>query len=175
MRTLCRITMIVSLVSVLVSCGPSATSAPTSHAVGSPAAVLDVPDSPHPTGTAVPSPTPFPVANEPAPERTFAKVGSVVQLESTYGISGKAIVAGLQTLIIQGFHYDGKGPRLDIRLVKGEEYENPVAILLELEPRAYRGELLYVIIPSSAGPGTADTIAVYSPETGEAYAMATFD
>jgi len=127
-----------------------------------------------PTATLTPEPTPFPTAGEVAPEKTFTQVGNVAHLSGVHQVTGKAIVAGLQTLIIQGFHYDGKGGRLDIRLVKGEDWENPVAILTELEERTYENELLYMVIPSSAGPGTVDQIVVYAPDTNEVYALSTF-
>jgi hypothetical protein len=127
-----------------------------------------------PTAPLPPSPTPGPTAAEVAPENTFTHVGNVAHLSGIHGVAGKAIVAGLQTLIIQGFYYDGKGGRLDIRLVKGEDWENPVAILTELEERIYEKEMLYMIIPSSAGPGTVDHIVVYAPDTNEVYALAKF-
>ncbi len=137
-------------------------------------------DTPVPTSTAeptltpTPTRTPFPTANEVAPEKTFTDVGGVAHLSGEHGVAGKAIVAGLQTLIIQGFSYDGKGSPVDIRLVQGEDYEHPAAILMELEDRAYDSEMLYMIIPSSAGPGTADHIVVYAPDAHKVYASATF-
>jgi hypothetical protein len=143
---------------------PTDTSAPTS--MPDPTAL--------PTATPTPSPTPFPTAAEAAPEETFTQVGDVAHLSGLHEVTGKAIIAGLQTLIIQGFHYDGKGGRLDIRLVKGQDWENPVAILTELEERAYEKEMLYMIIPSSVGPGTVDHIVVYAPDSDEVYALATF-
>ena len=121
-----------------------------------------------------PSWTPFPTPDEPAPDETFAGVGNVANLAGQYGVSGKAVVAGLQTLIIQGFNYDGKGSAPDIRLVLGQDYASPAVVLLQLEDRPYESELLLMQIPSSVGPGVADTIAVYAPETGEVYAAARF-
>jgi len=127
-----------------------------------------------PTATVEPSPTPYPTASELAPEETFATVGNTAAFSGAHGVTGKAIVAGLQTLIIQGFYYDGKGVAPDIRLVLGDDYANPAAVLMVLEQRAYVDETLYMIVPSAAGPGTADSIAVYSPETGEVYASQSF-
>ena len=94
-----------------------------------------LPDSPAPTP--LPTATPFPTPAEVAPERTFTEVGNVGTLTGAHGVQGKAIVAGLQTLIIQGFTFDGKGPAPDLRLVHGSEYARPAAILAALEPRAY--------------------------------------
>ena len=120
-------------------------------------------------------PTPFPTPAEVAPERTFTDVGDVAKLSGEHAVSGKAIVAGLQTLIIQKFYFDGKGPKADIRLVKDQDYENPAVIVFELEQKPYEDTFLLVRIPSSAGPGSANSIAVYCPETGEVYAVAKFD
>jgi len=125
-------------------------------------------DTPRPTTTQ------FPTPSEQAPESTFTSVGNVAFLEGAHGVSGKAIVAGLQTLILTQFTFDGKGPKADIRLVQGQDYDHPAAVLLELEQRPYDGQALIMIIPSSAGPGTADRIVVYVPETGEVYAESTF-
>ncbi len=151
--------------STVARTGDTPTAAPTG---------TSVPTLP-PTATHTPAPTPFPTAAEVAPEQTFTQVGNVAHLSGEYGVTGKAIVAGLQTLIIQGFYYDGKGGRLDIRLVKGGDWENPVAILIELEERVYEKEMLYAIIPSSAGPGTVDRIIVYAPDKSEVYATAAFE
>lgn len=142
-----------------------------------------VPLTPTPEPTAIPVPTevptptrtPFPTPAEPAPETAFVEIGSVALLQGDHGISGKAVVAGRQTLIIMSFKYDGKGPKADIRLVKGKNYEEPTAILTELEQRPYEGHYLLLHIPQSADAGTADAIAVYAPETGEVYAYAEFE
>lgn len=127
-----------------------------------------------PTPTEAPSPTPFPTASEPAPEFTFTDVGNVARFKGTHDVSGTAVVAGLQTLIIQGFNFDGKGPKADVRLVKGDDFSNPVWIIKELEQRPYQNEIIFAHIPSSLQPGSADSIAVYCPETGEVYASAVF-
>ena len=122
-----------------------------------------------------PTPTPFPTPAEPAPEQTFTDVGNVGQLDGTHEVAGKAIVAGLQTLIIQGFHFDGKGPAADLRLVRGEDYAAPAAILLPLEARTYAGEFLHMTIPSTVTRENADRLVIYAPETGEVYAETTFE
>jgi hypothetical protein len=128
-----------------------------------------------PTCTVIPSPTSFPTPAENAPEVAFAGVGSSARLEGSHEISGKAVIAGLQTLIIQGFTFDGKGPRPDVRLVLGDDIENPAAILLELEPRRYDREMVFTHVPSSVTSDTADSIAIYNPETKETYALAKFE
>jgi hypothetical protein len=73
-----------------------------------------------------------------------------------------------------GFSFDGKGPPTELRLVKGTAYENPAAILMKLEQRAYSKETLQIILPPTAAPGSADSIALYCPETREAYAVGRF-
>jgi hypothetical protein len=128
-----------------------------------------------PTHTVIPSPTPFPTPAESAPAAAFAGVGSSAGLEGSHEVSGKAVMAGLQTLIIQGFTFDGKGPRPDVRLVLGNDVENPAAILVELEPRRYDRELVFTHVPSSVTSETADSIAIYNPETKETYALAEFE
>ncbi len=163
-----RLIVLICLLAVCSACGPAATPTPPPTATPLPSA------TPLPTATVVPSPTPFPTASEPAPEQTFTAVGNTATFSGLHGVAGKAIVAGLQTLIIQGFSYDGKGSTADIRLVLGDDYANPVAILMQLEPREYTDEMLLMVVPSSAGPGTADSIAVYSTETGEAFASQVF-
>ncbi len=119
--------------------------------------------------------TPFATAGEAAPEETFTKVGHVAHLDGQHSVSGKTIVARLQTLIIQTFTFDGKGPQADICLVQGQDYAEPAAVLFELENRPYEEEFLRLIIPSSVGPDDADSIAVYCEETGEVYAIAKFE
>ena len=169
MAKITRIALVLLTLLTLAACGPKATPTPVNTLTPEPT------NTPLPTNTPVPSPTPFPKANEPAPEKIFTAVGNVATLSGEHGVSGQSIVAGLQTMIIQVFNYDGKGPSADIRLVKGEDYENPVAILLELEQRVYQDEMLLMIIPSAAGPGKADRIVVYCPETATVYAWNTFE
>jgi len=142
-----RMIVLICLVVACSACGPKATPTPPPTATPAPSA------TPLPTATVLPSPTPFPTASEPAPEQTFTAVGNTATFSGLHGVSGKAIVAGLQTLIIQGFSYDGKGPAADIRLVLGEDYANPAAVLLQLEQREYKDEVLIITVPSSAGPG----------------------
>ncbi len=175
MAGIVRIAVVLLALWILVACGPKATPTPVSTPTPEPTDTPVPTATPEPTLTAIPSPTPFPTASEPAPESTFTSVGNVAKLSGEHGVSGTAIVAGLQTLIVQSFNYDGKGPRVDIRLVKGEDYENPAAILVELEQRAYDNEMVLMIIPSAAGPGKVDRVAIYCPETGEVYAWGTFD
>ncbi|NLD44545.1 MAG: DM13 domain-containing protein [Chloroflexi bacterium] len=119
--------------------------------------------------------TPLPEPQAPAPEQTFTQVGNVGEFQGSHGVGGKAIVAGLQTLIIQSFTFDGKGPAADLRLVHGDAYAEPAAILGTLEPRAYESEMLLYIIPAEVTPDNADRLVVYAPETGEVYAETTFD
>jgi len=101
-------------------------------------------------------------------------VGSVAEFSGEHDISGKAIIAGLQTMIIQRFSFDGKGPQIDIRLTLDGEIEGSVATLMALEQRLYENETVIMRIPPEAGPGTANSITVYCPETDTVYATAKF-
>lgn len=113
-----------------------------------------------------------PTALNGAPEFTFAPVGSVASFSGLNAIKGKAVVAGLQTLIILMFHFDGK-VKADIRLVKGTDYANPVFIFSELG-RVYDAEALQFTIPGDLAPGSGDTIAVYDTENNQVLASAVF-
>jgi len=141
---------------------------------------VQVPDQPTAVATEAPTDTTpqrlatFPTAQEPAPEQTFTLVGNVGHLEGDHDVSGKAIVAGLQTLIIQGFTFDGKGPQADLRLVKEQDYARPAAVLIALEQRPYEDEFFLLRIPNSVTRDNADRLVVYAPETGEVYAETTF-
>lgn len=147
--------------------------APTATATDLPTATATA--TAMPTETPTPLPTPFPTPPESAPEKAFTTVGDVAEISGAHSVSGRAIVSGLQTLIIRGFNYDGKGPAVDIRLVKGDQYDQPVAILLQLEQRAYTDEIVLVHIPSTVKPDSADHIVIYAPDTGEVYAEAHFE
>ncbi|MBM3187327.1 MAG: hypothetical protein FJZ90_01230 [Chloroflexi bacterium] len=127
-----------------------------------------------PAATSTPTTTPFPTPSEPPPDKPFTDIGSIAVLEGAHGISGRAVVAGRQTLIIVAFYYDGKAPAADIRLVKGEAYDQPAAVFLTLEQRPYENEYLLFNIPQAAGEGTADTLVVYAPDTGEVLAKGVF-
>lgn len=177
MRRLTRIIFAVVTLAAMVGCSPKLkpigeqplrTAYPVPMATATPA--------PGNTPTVAPAPTltQFPTASEPAPEKTFAGVGDVAMMSGTHDVSAKVIVAGLQTLIIQSFYFDGKGPKADFRLVKGKEYDSPTAVLGVLEQRVYDNAFLIFRIPNSAGPGTVDAVIVYCPETREVYATAQF-
>ena len=182
MRSALCLSLCLLAVTVLGACVPLASLSPGEVPYPGPQVTslevrIDQPATAYPgpaAGGQDPNRTPFPTPDEPAPDETFAGVGNVANLAGEHGVSGKAVVAGLQTLIIQGFNYDGKGSVPDIRLVLGNDYDSPAAVLLQLEARPYESEFLFLQIPSSVGPGTADTIAVYAPETGEVYAAARF-
>ncbi|MBC7261798.1 MAG: hypothetical protein H5T63_07260, partial [Chloroflexi bacterium] len=99
-----------------------------------------------PTLTAPPA-TPtlkvWPTALTPAPDEPVVPIGySAVFQDTQHNVSGKAVMAGLQTIVISGFTYDGLGPPADIRLVKGEDFDHAVAILVTLEQRPYDQEWL---------------------------------
>ena len=149
------------------SAAPTATSEPT--ATEMPSATREA----TPVATATPSSAELEAEAEP--RSTFAQIGSRVALGGDSGVTGNVIVAGTQTLIIQAFTYDGNCPKAEVRLVHSGEAEPPVAILLEIEPRAYGREMLRAVIPDAVGPDDADGVIIYCPETQETLAIATFN
>ena len=170
-----HVVMMLLVVVALAACGPQATPTPTVTPTPIPTDTPLPTATPEPTATFTPAPTPFPTPAEVAPEETFTFVGSVAKLSGSHGISGKATVAGLQTLIIQSFYFDGKGPKADVRLVKGQDYQDSAVILLELAQQSHENEVVLMHVPASVESGSVDTIVIYCPETDEVYAEAQFD
>jgi hypothetical protein len=84
--------------------------------------------------------------------------------DTQHGVAGKAVMAGLQTIVITNFTYDGQVADADIRLIKEGDFANAVAVLGKLEQKAYSNELLVLTVPSHLQPWEADSIAVYSSE-----------
>ena len=116
---------------------------------------------PDPIATPTPAYTvylPF-VANWTYPWETFAKVGSVANYAGFNGMSGKAIVAGLQTLAVL-MNSDGT-TSAEIWLCKWPDLETPVWIVGELDQRVYDHEWLWVTIPWWLYDGSADTIVIF--------------
>lgn len=133
-----------------------------------PTATPQVPTTARPTATAIP-PTPtmkvWPTSLTPAPEQPVIPVGHTTTFQDTqHGVSGKAIMAGLQTILINEFTYDGQGPAVDVRLVKEGDLGKAVAVLGKLEQRPYDRELLVFNVPADLKPGDADSISVYCYE-----------
>jgi len=106
-----------------------------------------------------------------APPQTFTDVGDTATLAGSHGITGRACVAGLQTLIVWGFTYDGDGVgTTDIRLLN----RNETVAKLKVLDHAYDGsEWLHLCIPWELRDGDADRIAIYSIEEG-LYAVGIF-
>ncbi|MHB9034194.1 MAG: hypothetical protein ACYC6L_14235 [Anaerolineae bacterium] len=123
-------------------------------------------DAPLPTTTAAPTQI------GGAPEATFTAVGNTATFSGENGTSGKAVVAGLQTLIILTFSFDGKA-QADLRLVKASDPAKAALILTKLE-RAYNKETLQFVIPNELAPDSADSIAVYDTAKNKVLAIATF-
>ncbi|NLV73457.1 MAG: DM13 domain-containing protein [Chloroflexi bacterium] len=107
-----------------------------------------------------------------ASAETFTLVGNTATLAGSDAITGKAIVAGLQTLIIVSFTYDGKAPA-DLRLIMADKPDAPVLIVAKLE-RAYDNEMLQFKLPNGMVLGSANTIAVYDTEAGLVLASGQF-
>ncbi len=115
--------------------------------------------------TKTPPPTTIPSPKAKAPGETFIKRGSTARLSGGRGVQGQAIVAGLQTLIIREFRYDPTLCAADLRLVNGDSYTEPVAILYELGDKDIAGEILVLEIPAAATPRSADRLVLYCPDT----------
>jgi hypothetical protein len=167
MRRICYLLCIICISLSLLACNktpiPGATVQPAIQAQNTATS-----DPNNPDNTETVSPT----ALGGAPEDTFIAVGSTAPLTGLNGIEGKAVVAGLQTLIILGFHFDGK-VKADIRLVKGTDYATAVYVFTQLD-RAYDAETLQFTIPGHLAPGSADTIAVYDTESNQVLAAGIF-
>ena len=163
MRRICLILCITCTLLSLAACNTNPTPFPTIQAQST-----TTTDHNNPDNTDVVSPTTL----NGAPEETFIAVGSTTTFTGLNAIEGKAVVAGLQTLIILGFHFDGK-VKADIRLVKGTDYANPIYVFTELN-RAYDAEVLQFAIPGHLTPGSADTIAVYDTENNQVLAAGVF-
>jgi len=137
--------------------------------VSVPQATPTPPPYPEPEYTVLPPVCPV---GTPAPPETFTDIGTTATLAGSHGITCRVCVAGLQTLIIWGFTYDGTGVgTVDIRLLNRNE---TVAKLKVLDSRAYDGsEPLYLCIPYELRDGDADRIAVCSTSDG-IYAVGIF-
>lgn len=167
MKRIRTVTLWVLILGLTVGCRPTATPTPAE-----PTAVV------LPTETAIPpTPTPkvWPTSQTPAPEIAVLPVGYTATLQETqHGVIGKAVMAGLQTMIINGFSFDGQGPPAELRLVKQGDWDVAVAVLLQLEQRPYDQELLVMEVPGHLEPMQADSIAVYCPETKTLYGWGLF-
>jgi len=157
MRRITSIIVLLCLVVILSACRSGLIAGPTSQ--------------PHSTPSLASSTSS--TEESGAPEATFMPVGSTAQWDEQDGTSGKAVVAGLQTLIIIGFTYDGKA-QADLRLVNASDPDTAVHILTRLD-RAYTQEVLQFAIPHDLGPGTADSIAIYDTRSERVLAIATFN
>lgn len=143
-----------------------------------PTSTPQVPTTAQPTATAIP-PTPttkvWPTSSTPAPEEPVIPVGHTTTLQDTqHGVSGKAVMAGLQTILINEFTYDGQGPAVDVRLVKEGDLGEAVVVLGKLEQKPYDRELLIFTVPSDLKPGDADSISVYCSELQASFGWGLF-
>ena len=122
--------------------------------------------SPTPENDPTPAPTPefvtyLPlIANYTYPWETFRRVGSSAVFEGFNGISGKVVVAGLQTLLIIGLYSDGTA-QAEVWLCKWPDLEHPVWVIATLEAREYENEWIQVAIPWELGRESGDWIVVY--------------
>ena len=167
MKRIVIVTLWVLVLCLAAACRPTTTPTPLQ-----PTAVVVPTEKPIP-----PTPTPkvWPTSQTPAPELAVLPVGYTATFQETqHGVIGKAVMAGLQTMIISAFSFDGQGPAAEIRLVKQGNWDVAVAVLLQLEQRPYDKELLVMEVPSHLEPMQADSIAVYCPETKTLYGWGLF-
>lgn len=137
-------------------------------------------NTPRPTATPTnaptktPRPTTIPSPKAKAPGETFIKRGSTAQLSGGDGVQGQAIVAGLQTLVIRGFRCDATQCAADLRLVDGDGYKDPVAILYEIGDKGVSEEIVVLEIPAAATPRSADRLVLYCPDSDTVLAEGIF-
>jgi hypothetical protein len=74
-------------------------------------------------------------------------------------------MAGLQTIILNNLVYDGSCDTVEVRLVREDDRDAVVAVLGQLEQRAYDNEGLVFAVPSDLEPGAADSILLYCVES----------
>jgi hypothetical protein len=163
-NTFAKTMLLVVALPVLTACQPQVTPTPVPTA--------------QPTATSVP-PTPtikvWPTSSTPAPEEPVIRVGDVAVLQDTKsGVSGKAIMAGLQTIILNNFTYDGSCATLEVRLAKAASRDTVVGLLGTVEKRAYSNEALVLTVPSDLKPGAADSILLYCTESATTLGWGTF-
>ena len=154
---------------------PTATPIP-SAATLVPTSTLIPTATPVPTATFVPTPTPFPTSMTPAPEEAFFELGSKATLQGeSHNVAGSAMVAGLQTIVVRGFTYDGACEGADIRLGMVDNFDEPAGVLMVLENRAYNDEILVLTVPNHVELGEADSLAVYCSATSEVHGWGQFN
>ena len=121
-----------------------------------------------PTATPPPPPTPLPTASGP-----FLPVGHEAEIEGqAHGVAGTARVLGDRQILIRGFSYDGKGKNADIRLAREGQFDQPLAVLAQLDEAVQTALLLSV--PPDVEFGAAEVIVVYSQSEGKAYGVGKF-
>lgn len=167
MKRILTATLWVLILCLAPACRPTNTPTPVQ-----PTAVVPPTETPIPS---TPTPRVWPTSQTPAPEIAVLPVGYTATFQETqHGVIGKAVMAGLQTMIISAFSFDGQGPAAEIRLVKQGNWDEAVAVLLQLEQRPYDRELLVMQVPSHLTPMQADSIAIYCPETKTLYGWGLF-
>jgi hypothetical protein len=77
------------------------------------------------------------------------------------GATGSAILFAPRQFTMISFNYDGQCPIADVRLGMQGFPKPPVAVLLYLEPRAYKNESFPVPIPADLAPNSANALFVY--------------
>lgn len=156
----------------LPSPSPTATARPATPSVAPSATATTAPPTPRAQVAAATAAPPPPTATQPSPPtptapptiaaEPFLPIGSRAVLSpQSNGVLGTAVLFSGREITMIDFSYDGQCPIADIRLSHKGFPKPPTAVLLYLEPRAYKEESIAVPIPDDVAPGTADAIFVY--------------
>jgi len=121
-------------------------------------------------------PTPIPTPVEIAPERTFTDVGNTAWFTGPHGLSGTIVVAGLQTIVIPDFCWEGEPEQLKIVMLHedADGYLETVATLTRLRQYRYVNRILVLRVPAWIGHEDASIVAFRGARTGTTYVMAEF-
>jgi len=121
-------------------------------------------------------PTPIPTPVEVAPECTFTDVGNTARFTGPHGLSGLIVVAGLQTIVIPGFCWNGEPEQLKIEMLHedAEGYLETVAVLTRLRQYRYVNRILVLQVPAWIGHEDASIVAFRGARTGTTYVIVEF-
>jgi hypothetical protein len=174
--------LLIALLVTLILCQPSGAQVPGYPSLdATPKATSEIDPIPSLTPELVYSFTAFipwvtmPVDLSVAQAQTFVPVGWIADFVGFNGLKGKAVVTGLQSLIILDVWFYGN-TGAEIWLVKWPDLETPVYKLYVLEQRPYYGESIPMTNPPGAlylpwylNRGSADTLVIVG--TGPYYGI----
>ena len=114
--------------------------------------------------------------NTGAPPETFTDVGNTVAFTGDYGLKGKVVVAGLETLIIVGFCWRGEPSPLAVTLSKPlpSGYLEERVRLTVLPQGVYENEIIVMPIPRWVRHDDASVVGLYDWRNDWYYVAAVF-